>query len=119
MEKINKVEKITHDLIRIFELSTNDNIYSLELNNNNIGYGIIRDNNDNKLEVYILKKYQGNGYGTKLFKELLKIINEKIIVKTKIENIIMRRIIEKCNGIEKSRDGNFIIYVVPKSKRSD
>lgn len=111
--KIIKVEKVTTDLIKVFNLESKDELYSLELEDKNIGYGIIREDINNRLEVYILSEYQGKGYGTKLFKELLKIINKEVSVQVDIENIIMRKILNYCKAIEIGRNGKTIRYIIP------
>ena len=112
MEKIIKIEEATIDQIKTFNLSKKDILYSLEINNQNIGNGIIRNND--KIEVYILKEYQSQGYGTMLFKFLLKTINKEITIDLKIENIKMRKIIEKYNGVEVSRTEQIVKYAIPK-----
>ena len=111
--KIIKVEKVTIDLIKVFNLDINDELYSLELDGNNIGYGIIREDINKKLEIYILSEHQGRGYGTKLFGELLNIINKEVIVQVNINNIIMRKILMKYSAIEIGRNGEDIRYVIP------
>lgn len=114
--KIIKVENITVDLIKVFNLGINDELYSLELEDKNIGYGLIRENLNNKIEVYILSDYQGKGYGTSLFKELLKIVGAEVNVLVDIKNIIMRKILMKCDAIEIGRNGQTIRYVIPNKR---
>lgn len=115
--KIIKVENITVDLIKIFNLGINDELYSLELEDKNIGYGLIRENLNNKIEVYILSDYQGKGYGTRLFKELLKMIGGDVSIQVDIKNIIMRKILMKCDAIEIGRNGQTIRYIIPNKRR--
>ena len=56
----------------LLEKSINSKVYILKLNNNIVGYGIVKNaNDDNKIYIHILEDYQSNGYGTYLFKELL------------------------------------------------
>ena len=88
MLNIVKVEKIEIELKKMFELNKGEEIYSLELDEKNIGYGIIRNNDNEKIEIYILNQYQRNGYGTYLFNELLKIINKDIYIRVKNGKII-------------------------------
>ena len=112
MLKVNKI--ISNDINDMFDILGNEEIYSLDLDNQNIGYGIIRNNVDNQVEVYILKDYQGNGYGSYLFNYLINHFKKDIKLKVDINNMIIRRIIRKNNGIELWRDGHNIYYVIKK-----
>lgn len=110
-----KIEKASNnDINAMFNIKNGDLVYSLLLEQKNIGYGIIRNNDDCKIEIYILNEYQGNGYGSFLFKELIKKIIGEINLKVDINNVVMKRIIEKNNGIELGRDGKYIYYVIKK-----
>lgn len=108
-----EIERVnSNDTKSMFNIINGEEIYSLLLDKKNIGYGIIRNNNECKIEVYILEEYQGNGYGSFLFKELLKKIKKDINLKIDISNVIIKRIIENNNGIELGRDGQFIYYII-------
>lgn len=111
MLRVNKSNP-TQELISTFKLIEKDNLYSLTLDNKTIGYGIIREDKTNKIEIYILKQYQNNGYGSFLFLELLKKINMDIKLKTTIDNHKMKKIITKYHGKEISRNGEYIFYVI-------
>jgi len=55
MLELIQVDK-TNELIKIFKLKSNDQLYFLNLEKKNIGSGIIREEQDNKIEIYILKQ---------------------------------------------------------------
>jgi len=112
MLELIQVDK-TNELIKIFKLKSNDQLYFLNLEKKNIGSGIIREEQDNKIEIYILKQYQQKGYGTYLLKELLKIIKQDVKVKIKIENTIMQKIIVSVHGLELGRNGEYIQFIIP------
>lgn len=52
--------------------------YVLKEKDRDIAYGVINNLNKrglNKIEIYVLPEYRGNGYGTKMFKSLLPKVN--------------------------------------------
>ncbi|HIR49232.1 MAG TPA: GNAT family N-acetyltransferase [Candidatus Faecimonas gallistercoris] len=114
-----KVKKINIDkeLMKKYKLSEHDLFYIADFNTKEIGYGIIKQGETNKIEIYIYEKYQGNGYGSFLFGKLLKEIDTHLELKVKLDNEKMKRIILKYNGKELSRNGKYVIYVVPKIKK--
>lgn len=113
---LNIVESNDNNYIKMnnINLSLKEELYLLKLDNNDIGYGII--NNDaitNKVYIHIFDEYQSNGYGTYLFKKLLKILNEKLEFSIDYSNYKALRIIYNCNGQELARKDNLIYLVVP------
>ena len=90
------------------------NIYEYFYDNILVGYGIITNIENSKIYILIKKEYRNKGYGTKLFKEML--LKENKDIKVTCNSQIMRRIIEKYNGVEISREGNYILYIIPKIK---
>lgn len=110
-----EIKRVNNNDIRsLFEIKGGELVYSLLLENQNIGYGIIRNNSECKIEIYILDEYQGNGYGNYLFTELLNKVKDNINLKVDLCNNIMRRIIKKNGGIELGRNGKYIYYVIKK-----
>lgn len=79
-----------------------------------VGYGFIKNDEDNQLNIHVLEKYRGNGYGTILFKNLLNVIDDKKEINLTVskENIPINRIIKSSGGIlvfEGSKCSNYII----------
>lgn len=101
------------------KLSAKDKLYILRLNNINIGYGIIRNSiNSNRIYIQIFDEFQSNGYGTYLFKELIRMIDEELEFSIDYSNYKMIRIIlNDCNGKELTRKNQLIYLVVPKPNK--
>lgn len=112
MISLNKVEKITDDLIQKFELSKGDQLYECYLSNIKIGYAIIRKKVRDELFIIIAQKYQNKGYGSAVFKLLLSKVNKSVICSVSFDNVKMQRIIQKNNGIEIGRNGKEIAYII-------
>ena len=108
-----RIKEPDTNLVKIFNLQENEELISLDLDGKNIGYGIIRDNTDNPIEIFILKQYQNNGYGSYLFCELLKKLNKPLNIIIPIDNFKMIKIIVKNNGIELGRNGKNIMFFIP------
>ena len=102
--KMSEEEKVKFNLINKNEC------YILKKEDKILGFIIMDD-----LYIYILESERYNGYGTTLFKYLLKKLKEKNIKDFEtlipINNIIMRRIIENNKGIEVSRKESIVKYI--------
>ena len=109
------VNNITDDLIQMFNLNREDELYEFCLDNKVIGHGIIRKNSNNKIYVVIAKKYQGRGYGGKLFEFLLSKTNESMEFSIPKDNYVIQRIIQKNKGIEIGRDKEEVFYLIDKN----
>ena len=94
-----------------------DNLYCLKLNDKTIGLGVIDLRKDNIIDFYIIKEYQGNGYGKILFENLLEKLKEKgykeITLDIDSENIKLVKIISDFNGLHISSKGEISRYVIP------
>ena len=92
-------------------------IYELVKDDIAIGYGVINNDINNMVTIYILEKYRGNGYGKILFEQMLEKIKElghkEIFLTFEKKNVKMKRIVSAKRALEISIDGNKITYVVP------
>ena len=100
--KVNKEEYYIYK--EITDLSNVGHFYLLKQNNMIIGFGKINnDDYENKIEIYILTEYRGNGYGKMLFGNLLdELKNENIpdiSVFIDTTDIVQRKIVEDFKGI--------------------
>ena len=116
MIKLIKLDKVSDNLIKELSLDKIIQIYECHLDSTKIGYAIIRDKKTERLYLIIDEEYQNKGYGSLAFKLLLTQINDDAMCSVPFENNKMRRIIQKNNGIEISRNGKTIIYIIEKKK---
>jgi len=92
-----------------------DKLYILYLDKKEIGYASINESDKyHKIVICILKEQQGNGYGTYLFREMLKEINQEFELAVDIDNYKMIRIITRCGGKELGRNGKEVFFLIPK-----
>lgn len=103
-------------------IPSNTEIYSLR-DNNIVGYTFITDTKENPIYIHILEQYRSNGYGTKLFKETIKIIKEKnkyheITLSISNSNQHINNIIKNNGGIEISSNQDYTTYIIPINKTS-
>jgi len=102
-----------------FEVESNCNFYLLRLDEKTIGRSKIftAEQTNNRLEIFILSEYRGNGYGKYLFGEMLKEIKKdgykEINVQINRENIIARKIIEDFGGLKIAQNKEITTFVVP------
>ncbi len=94
-------------------------IYALK-NQNILGYGLLKEDKTN-LYIYVKKEFRGNGYGTKIFNELIDIIRKNtnysdISLSINKEDIRTNNIIKNNGGIEVSKEKNNITYIIPLNK---
>lgn len=114
MIDIIQLENITDDLIQLFKLVKDDQLYECYLDKTKIGYAIIRNRVNDKIFLTVAKEYQNKGYGSIIFESLISKIDEPIICEVSFENIKMQRIIQKNKGIEIGRNGKTIQYIIEK-----
>ena len=112
MIKLIEVNEITDDLIQEFELVKEDLLYKCYLDETKIGYAIIRNKINDRIFLFVTKKYQNKGYGSTIFKLLLSKTNGSVKCLVPIDNIKMQRIIQKNKGIELGRNGQIIQYII-------
>jgi hypothetical protein len=108
------INEIDSNYRQKYSLTIEDKFYECILNEEKIGYAIIKNNPNDMIYIEIESNYQNKGNGSKLFEEILKLVNGKIRVISDINNYKMKRIILNNNGIETSRDGEFIHYIIEK-----
>lgn len=116
MEKVLEICK--NDILRtnLFSLNNEDELYQYKINGEIVGYGVFRNNNYDMIQVYISDKYQNQHYGTQLFSKMIELINKKIYVSTKEDNVKMIRIILNSGGIELGRNNGIITYEIIKDE---
>lgn len=107
-----KLQEINIDNLNIEGKENILSLYKYFKDNIKIGYAIITKDEEDKIKIYIDEPYQGNGYGKKLFKDILDIVNNEVVVKT--DNPIMKIIINFYGGIEISNKEGNITYKVPR-----
>jgi len=115
-----KIDNIRFKKMYNIDIPPNIDIYLLQ-HLNIIGYGLIKDTQNNPLTIYINKEYRGNGYGQKLFQDLINIIKEKnkykdITLTTNKKDIYINNIIKNNGGIEISEEKNKVLYTIPINK---
>lgn len=100
----------------------NGEFYSLNVDDKPIGFGRFENCEENPIEIFVVENYRGNGYGTTLFKEMLKIAKNNNISKVKFiisnDNYIANRIVTHAKGIKVSTINNNSVYVLPISNNS-
>ena len=89
-----------------------DKLYGCYIDDKVIGYAIIRNDLEERVYLEIINQYQGKGYGSSAFKELLFLINDTVKCSVSLDNIKMQRIVLKNKGIEVGRDGRAIHYII-------
>lgn len=91
--------------------------YKYKKDNKEIGLGVINNDENDKIFIYIKKDLRGNGYGKLLFtevlNELIKRGYEHINVKFGKENIQMLKIVEYNGGLQISTDKKTVKYLIP------
>ena len=107
-------EKFNNELID-FLVEKQSEIYVLKKDNIIIGYGKINNDVNNRIEIFIISEYRGNGYGKELFSNLVKTFNTIDIIYLTFENanIIAKRIVEKFGAKQDSIINGIIKYVLP------
>lgn len=109
---LTEVTSVSDELASELKLDKDDKLYGCYIDDKIIGYAIIRNDLEERVYLEIIDEYQGNGYGSTAFKELLLLINGTVKCSVSFDNIKMQRIILKNNGIETGRDGHAIHYVI-------
>lgn len=112
-----KIDSIKFKDVFNIDIDSSVEIYILK-NPTTIGYGLIKDTRENTLNIYIKEEYRSNGYGTKLFKELINIIRKtkkykdiSLIVSKEDTNI--NNIIKNNGGIEILEEKDKVHYIIP------
>ena len=92
-------------------------IYIFKLDDKKIGYGIITDNKDDLIKIYIDEEYRSNGYGKKFFGKMLGLINSNVKVKTDNEHMIC--IIKYYKGVELTRLNGIVSFGIPSINKGE
>lgn len=110
---INKIDKINE-----FDIDIPDNIkeiYEVVNDNIKIGYVFILDDNINEIYIYIKEEYRSNGYGTEVFKNILKKFNDRkeLFFNIDLKNIIAICMIVNQGGINLGNSRGYTKLVLP------
>ena len=108
-------EKIDSESIDLQINITECDAYALKLEDTLIGYGKINNDLSNKIEIFIVPEYRGNGYATQLFNNLISEIKDTkyIYLTFQNTNIIAKRIVEKKGGKQESINNGIVRYILP------
>lgn len=99
--------------LKVIKLKTSDkpnsSKFMLKLNNKEIGYSYIFPNNDsNKIYIFINEDMRSNGFGSKTFEQLVKLLKQSnldhLIFNIEKSNICANNIIAKFGGKLLSED---------------
>lgn len=108
---------MTDEEKRNYNFDLNDNCYAYKNDNLIIGYARINVVEPYQVYIFINEDIRGNGYGTKLFKEVLTVLKMNSIfqieAETSMGNIAMIRILEHYGGQELTRYDGMVHYIVP------
>lgn len=108
--------KINNYELKELNVNNKDEVYALKKDNQILGYGIISDTKENKVEFSILKKYRGTGHGKIIFKLLKDKLKDwgykEITITIPKENIPARNIIESQNGLLIPNNKDNMKYVI-------
>lgn len=108
------VTNFKSNFLNVDNIPQGTKVYILNLDNEQIGYATINENDKyHKISIYIVSEQQGNGYGTYLFREMLKKIEGEVILAVQINNYKMIRIIVGCGGKEMGRNGKEVFFQIP------
>lgn len=118
IEFINVDKKTEEEMSEQFNIYEDSDLFVLRLDGKTIGCGQIDvKSKDNKISLFIIEKYRGNGYGKQLFKNLLKeykkLGNKDVEIIVSKDNIRMNKIIVDNNGVIIDQQENTIRYIVP------
>lgn len=100
-----------------FNFNLDDTYYTYKKDDVIIGYARVNVVAPHKIYIFINDNMRSNGYGTKMFSEVLKLLKENNINNVEVEvpvgNVSMIRILERNNGKEITRIENIAHYLVP------
>ena len=116
LTKVNKEEYYIYK--EITDLTDVYQFYLLKQNNMIIGFGKINNEDiENKVEIYILTEYRGNGYGKHLFGKLLEQLKKENIKDISVfidtTDIVQRKIVEDFKGILVCKSKDKSKFVIP------
>ena len=94
--------KINNYELKELNINNEDEVYALKKDNQILGYGIINNTKENKVEFFILEKYRSNGYGKIIFQ----------LLKDKLKDKGYKEIIESQNGLLISNNKDNMKYVI-------
>lgn len=98
-------------------LPLRDNYYYFKDNEEVLGFAKINYLENPDIYIFILENKRGFGYGNELFLKVMQNIKEHGInsfeIEFPLENLIMARVANKNGGIEDTRRGNVVKYIIP------
>ncbi len=109
-----RLYKMSNEEKKEMNFSIQDNYYSFKTERETLGFAKINVLEKIDIYIFILENKRGNGYGNKLFYQVLETLKEEKVTSFELilplQNIIMQRIVEAYGGIEESRKDNKIKY---------
>lgn len=109
--------KLDEKMINSLNIKETSEAYALEENNEIIGYGIILNNDNSKIEIFIKEEYRSNGYGKLLFRKMLEELKKQSYKEIKItfqkNNYRIKNIIVALGGLQLRTDHQEETYLVP------
>lgn len=88
------------------------NYYSIYDDNKCIGFSAINKDSNSMIYIYVEPNYRGNGFGTKMFSEMVKLFDDSIILTVETNNVVMNRIINHYNPIINFKNSDMCIYQI-------
>ncbi len=111
-----KLYKMTSEEKREMNFPFVDNYYSFKTERELLGFAKINVSEKVDIYIFILEPKRGNGYGKKLFRQVLETLKEENITSFDLifplKNVIMQKIVESYGGIEESRNEDNIKYKI-------
>lgn len=109
--------KIDANLLKILNLKENTNAYALEKDKTIIGYGIITNDNNSKIEIFIKEEHRCNGYGKYLFRKMLEELKKENYKEVKLtfkrDNYRIKNIISYYGGLQLNTNEIEETYILP------
>lgn len=94
-----------------------ESCYKLMKDDKTIGFGIINQNQENQIYIFVEEQERGKGYGDMLFSKMIEETKNKGYNKAQIlfsrNNMPMVKIATNNGGEHISSDGDTVKYVVP------
>lgn len=96
----------------LFYLNKDDSVYEYIIDNDVVGYGVLRNNKYDMIQIYIRNEYQNKHFGSELFNYMIKLNNDDKTISVNEDNFKMIRIIINNGGIEIGKNNGINTYVI-------
>ena len=88
------------------------NYYSIYEDDKIIGFSAVNKDSNNMIYVYVEPHYRGNGFGTRIFNEMVEMFKNDIILTVETSNVIINRIISHYDPIINFKNTDICIYQI-------